>query len=220
VTEREVHSALTEFEELWNELFPAEQARIVELLVQRVDVQPDHLDITLKIEGLTSLHGELRSQLRTTRGRRMMPPKTITVGKVKDLKLSRDGRTMVISIPISMRRTGGRKTFVTPANAAPWSPPPARVDNTIVKALARAHRWREMLESNLFATVRDLSKAEKINEAYLCRVLRLTLLSPKITETILSGQLTDGIDLAKLLKPFPIEWEKQQDFFQIRQASQ
>ena len=63
VTEREVHSALTEFEELWEELFPAEQARIVELLVQRVDVQPDRLDITLKIEGLTSLHGELRSQL-------------------------------------------------------------------------------------------------------------------------------------------------------------
>jgi non-ribosomal peptide synthetase component F len=63
VTEREVHSALTEFEELWNELFPAEQARILGLLVQRVDVQPDRLDITLKIEGLTSLYGELRSQL-------------------------------------------------------------------------------------------------------------------------------------------------------------
>jgi site-specific DNA recombinase len=63
VTEREVHSALTEFEELWNELFPAEQARIVELLVQRVDVRPDRLDVTLKIEGLTSLYGELRSQL-------------------------------------------------------------------------------------------------------------------------------------------------------------
>jgi site-specific DNA recombinase len=63
VTEREVHSALSEFEELWEELFPAEQARILELLVQRVDVQPDRLDITLKIEGLASLHGELRSQL-------------------------------------------------------------------------------------------------------------------------------------------------------------
>jgi site-specific DNA recombinase len=61
VTEREVRSALTEFEELWCELFPAEQARIVELLVQRVDVHPDRLDITLKIEGLTSLTSELRS---------------------------------------------------------------------------------------------------------------------------------------------------------------
>jgi site-specific DNA recombinase len=61
VSEADVRSALTEFEELWDELFPAEQARIVELLVQRVDVHPDRLDITLKIEGLTSLHDELRA---------------------------------------------------------------------------------------------------------------------------------------------------------------
>jgi hypothetical protein len=99
---------------------------------------------------------------------------------------------MAISIPISIRRTGGRKKFVTPANAAPWSPPPARVDSTIVKALARAHRWRGMLESNLFATVRDLSKAEKINEAYLCRVLRLTLLSPRVAEAILGELASEG----------------------------
>jgi site-specific DNA recombinase len=60
-SESEVRSALTEFEELWNELFPAEQARIVELLVQRIDVHADRLDITLKIEGLTSLYNELRA---------------------------------------------------------------------------------------------------------------------------------------------------------------
>jgi hypothetical protein len=143
----------------------------------------------------------------------MMPLKTITVGTVEPPRLSRDGRTMIVSIPISIRRTGGRRTVVTPANAAPWSPPPPRVDNTIVKALARAHRWRGMLESNLFATVRDLSKAEKINEAYLCRVLRLTLLSPKIAEAILSGRLPDTIDLAKFLKPFPLEWERQEASF-------
>lgn len=61
VTEREVRSALAEFEELWGELFPAEQARILELLVERVDVHPDRVDVALKIEGLTSLHSELRS---------------------------------------------------------------------------------------------------------------------------------------------------------------
>jgi hypothetical protein len=145
----------------------------------------------------------------------MMPPKTITVGPAERPKISRDGRIIVISIPISMRLTGGRKKIVTPANAAPWSPPPARIDNTVVKALARAHRWRGMLESNFFATVRDLSKAEKINEAYVCRVLRLTLLSPKITDAILSGRLSDTVGLAKLLKPFPIEWERQEAFFLI-----
>ncbi len=121
---------------------------------------------------------------------RMMPLKTITVGTLEPPRLNRDGRTMIVSIPISMRRMGGRRTVVTPANAAPWSPPPPRVDNTIVKALARAHRWRGMLESNLFATVRDLSKAEKINEAYMCRVLRLT--RKELCSNLISGALPKG----------------------------
>ena len=60
LTESRVRTALLEFEPLWNELFPAEQARIVELLVERVDLQPDGLDLRLRVEGLTSLYGELR----------------------------------------------------------------------------------------------------------------------------------------------------------------
>ena len=141
----------------------------------------------------------------------MMKPVTISTGTVVRPKLSRDGRIMVISIPISMRRTGGQKKVITPANA--WSPPSTRVDDTIVKALARAHRWRGMLESKLFDSVRDLAKAERINEVYLGRVLRLTLLSPKITGEILSGRQREELQLSELLKPFPGEWEQQEALF-------
>jgi hypothetical protein len=143
----------------------------------------------------------------------MMKPVTIATGTVSRPKLSRDSRTMVISIPISMRRIGGQKKVVTPVAAAPWSPPPTRVDGTIVKALARAHRWRGMLESKLFDSVRDLAKAERINEVYLGRVLRLTLLSPKITGEILSGRQREELQLSELLKPFPSEWEQQEALF-------
>jgi len=59
VTENQVRTALAEFEPLWNELFPAEQARLIQLLVDRVDVQSDGIDIRLRIEGLTSLYAEL-----------------------------------------------------------------------------------------------------------------------------------------------------------------
>ena len=58
--ESEVRAALLEFEPLWNELFPAEQARIVELLVERVDLQANAIDLRLRVEGLTSLCSELR----------------------------------------------------------------------------------------------------------------------------------------------------------------
>jgi site-specific DNA recombinase len=60
LAESEVRGALLEFEPIWNELFPAEQARIVELLVERVDLQPDGIDLHLRIDGLTSLFNELR----------------------------------------------------------------------------------------------------------------------------------------------------------------
>jgi hypothetical protein len=56
-----------------------------------------------------------------------------------------------------------------------------------VKAIGRAHRWRDMLETEKYATVRDLAKAEAIDEVYLGRVLRLTLLAPNIIEAILAG---------------------------------
>jgi hypothetical protein len=143
----------------------------------------------------------------------MMKPTKITIGRFGQPKVSRDGRTMIVSIPISLRRQGGRKKVVTPSRAPTWSPPPPRIDNTIVKALVRAHRWRNMLESNLFDSVRELAKAEKINESYLCRVLRLTLLSPTQTEAILDCQQPDSLDLKRLLKSLPIEWDKQEASF-------
>jgi site-specific DNA recombinase len=59
LTESEVRDALQTFDPLWKELFPAEQARIIELLVERVDVRTDRVDIKLRIDGVTSLIGEL-----------------------------------------------------------------------------------------------------------------------------------------------------------------
>jgi site-specific DNA recombinase len=60
LAENDVRAALLEFEPLWNELFTVEQARIVELLVERVDLQPDGIDLSLRVEGLTSLCNEFR----------------------------------------------------------------------------------------------------------------------------------------------------------------
>ena len=53
---------LADFGSLWAELFPAEQARIMKLLVERVDVQADGLEVRLRAEGLASLVAELRQQ--------------------------------------------------------------------------------------------------------------------------------------------------------------
>jgi site-specific DNA recombinase len=62
ITEREVTALLAEFATVWSELFPAEQARVVQLLVGRVDVQEDAIEVRIRAEGLASLVAELRPQ--------------------------------------------------------------------------------------------------------------------------------------------------------------
>ncbi len=62
ITEREVTVLLAEFATVWNELFPTEQARIVQLLVERVDVNEDAIEVRIRAEWIASLVGELRQQ--------------------------------------------------------------------------------------------------------------------------------------------------------------
>ena len=64
-------------------------------------------------------------------------------------------------------------------------------------------------EEGRFGTLAELADAERISRSYVCRVLRLTLLAPDIVERILDGRPTAG--LAQLLKPFPVEWERQRE---------
>jgi hypothetical protein len=121
----------------------------------------------------------------------------------------KDG-TLSVQIPLRLRHQGGRKLMVAPdGGVTAWAPPRSRVDSAMVKAIARAHRWRRMLESGVHATIAELAGAEKINQSYVCRLLRLTLLAPDIVEKILDGQQPAVLQLAMLLKPLPIDWRDQ-----------
>lgn len=86
---------------------------------------------------------------------------------------------------------------------------PRKTDNTLVKALARAFRWKRMLESGEFATVAELAEREGIAPSYMTRVLRLTLLAPEIVEATLGGKQGPGVTLARVLEPFPAVWAEQ-----------
>jgi hypothetical protein len=79
----------------------------------------------------------------------------------------------------------------------------------MVKALARAFRWRKMLDTGIHATLEDLAKAKDVNATYVSRAHRLTLLAPEIVEAILNGQQPAELQLDDLLASFPLEWEGQ-----------
>jgi hypothetical protein len=75
---------------------------------------------------------------------------------------------------------------VTP-DGAEWAPRP-RVDNAMVKALARAFRWRKMLDERVHTALEDLAKAKRLAPSYVRGILWLTLLAPEIVEAILDGR--------------------------------
>jgi hypothetical protein len=117
--------------------------------------------------------------------------------------------TVSIQIPLRVRQRGGRKLMIAPDGRPAWTPPRSRVQRAMVKAVARAHRWRQMLESGEYTSITDLATAERINQSYTCRVLRLTLLDPGIIEAILDGRQPTSLQLDRLMHPLPSEWERQ-----------
>ena len=122
--------------------------------------------------------------------------------------ISADGRTAMVSIPVTFRLRSGRKQILSPPGAAPWSPAP-RADTALVKAIVRAHRWRNMIESGKYPSSAELARAEKVNESYVGRILRLTLIAPDITEAILAGRQPSTLQLDDMVKPLPSVWAEQ-----------
>ena len=115
---------------------------------------------------------------------------------------------LTVRVPLAVRmQRGGRKLVLTPGGMAPRGASAA--DTTLVKALARAFRWRRMMETGRYGTINELAAAEKINSSYVSRLLRLTLLAPDIVEAVLDGRQPDGITLPGLMQPFPVEWKQQ-----------
>lgn len=119
-------------------------------------------------------------------------------------------KTITVHVPMRFVVRGGRKIIVSEV-----TPPTAqrRVENALLKALAKAHRWRQQIENGEYASITELAKARRVNESYACRLLRLTLLAPQIVIEILDGTTDKSLKISRLTKPFPIEWHRQPSAF-------
>jgi hypothetical protein len=126
--------------------------------------------------------------------------------------------TLTIRIPIRLQRRGGRKLIMTPKGLA-VSAPKRRPDETLIKALVRAHRWRRRIESGHARSITDLAEQEGVTDAYVCRLLPLTCLAPDIVEAILDGRQSKGLRLAEMLGNGPGNWEEQRRAFGFRQSA-
>ena len=117
-------------------------------------------------------------------------------------------RMLTVHVPLTLHKRGGRKLVVSPDGVVSL-PRRTHFDNPFVKALARAFRWQKLLENGTFANIAEIARAEQINDSYVSRLLRLTLLAPDIVEAILDGRQVAGLQIEALLRPMPVEWERQ-----------
>lgn len=118
-----------------------------------------------------------------------------------------------IHVSFAVKRRNGRKLIITPDGGKPlFESKPVR-DNTMIKMLVRAFKWRKLYESGACPSFDALSERLKINKSYIAKVLQANLLAPDIKEAILNGTQPRTMNAAMLLKPFPLAWEEQRQWF-------
>jgi hypothetical protein len=119
--------------------------------------------------------------------------------------------SLTVRVPLTIRHRPGRKTVITPEPVTDVAPAaaPTYADPALVKALARAFRWKRLLENGQYASLGELATSEKLDRGYLGRILQLTLLAPDLVEDILDGQQPAEMSLPRLMAVLEPSWAEQ-----------
>lgn len=125
--------------------------------------------------------------------------------------MTNSAETVTVHVPFTIKKRGGRREILLP-EASPESQ--STVDNTLLKAIGRAYRWKRLIDEGTFTTIAELAKHEKIAASYMTRVLRLSLLAPDIVDAILEGH-APHLKLKELLNPFPLDWDAQRKMMKL-----
>jgi len=120
----------------------------------------------------------------------------------------RAGR-VIIYIPMQFRRRGGRKEILEPPGGSNGGSGATSVYKPLAVAIARAHRWRDLLDQGRFRSVNELAEAVGVDRGHVGRLLNLALLAPDIVERILEGEEPSGLSLRQLTRIMPSRWDEQ-----------
>ena len=120
---------------------------------------------------------------------------------------------LTTEITMTFRRRAGKAVIVLPNGERAVERREVLIDNTMVKLIARGHRWHRQLFDGTHASIADIAKSENINPSFVSRILRLAYLSPTLVEAILDGKYPAHLTMKDLMEPFPMEWERQREHF-------
>jgi len=186
-----LESELSSLENIWENLFPGEQQRLVRTVIRQVIVHFDRVEITVRGDGLQSVADLILGERAPAR---------------QDQPASSNPDT-TITLPIQFKRRGGRKEIILPDQQV--ESPHTR---SFLVTYARALRWSELLEQGTYPTVKALAAAVGLDRSYVARLLNLTLLAPRLIEAAVAGDDPEGLSLTKLRKRLPADWTEQEAF--------
>jgi DNA invertase Pin-like site-specific DNA recombinase len=114
---------------------------------------------------------------------------------------------ITLHIHASLKRCGGEVRLVLPTDSTGESKP--RPLPSLIKAIARAHDWREQIITGGMTGPRSIRKVTGLDERYIAHVLHAAFLAPDIVEAILNGQQPVDFTMEKLRKRPPVDWQEQ-----------
>jgi site-specific DNA recombinase len=187
--QQELLQAAADLTGRWPTLPPGQIGTFVRATVARVVVRSDQIDIALS-------PARLRALLHTG-GATALASET---DAPEDTAITR-------SVRARLERRGGETKLIVPARAADARPPTP--NPTLIKALVRAQRWFERLQSGQASCMRAIARAEGLTDRYVARILPLAFLAPDIKEAILQGAQPIYLTLDQLCRPLPLTWPEQ-----------
>ena len=117
-----------------------------------------------------------------------------------------DPAIVTVHVPLRFKRRSGRKEIVFPTERAADQAASPAAQRLLVLAIARAHRWLELLEDGRFAGVAEVAEAVGCDPSYVRRMLNLTLLPPETIDRVLDGMEGDEEGLERLARGAGVVW--------------
>ena len=132
--------------------------------------------------------------------------------------ISASNGSLTVSLPIKLIRRGKCMAVTLPDGTTiqprPWDDTPTPIQ----QALARGHRWLEMLQSGRAQSLTEVAELEGMDRAYVSRMVNLTTLAPDIVAAILDETLPDHVTLFDLASGTPLLWDDQRALLRKKQS--
>ncbi len=178
--EIDISQALHNMAKLWQHLFPAEQVRIITLMIHKIVISAESLTIYYYSDSL----------LRAT-----------------EASTCHTDETIPIAVPFAFQCYKGRKWRITPDVDA--SQESITTNVVLAEALGKAYRWKKMWDKGQVGSILDIAAKENLHRTYCGDIYRLNMLAPDIVEAIVAGTYPPTLSLTDLINQVPLLWEEQ-----------